>query len=154
MHTKCVRPRSRMHEFARTGMSPEGVGADNAETNKSRLDNSRSLGVLRLSALLFFGVSGGPLGTEGLVKSAGPLYSLVGLCILPIVWCFPVGLMTAELATAFPKDGGYVWWVDAAFGSFWGFMMGWISWAGGVVDNAIYPGVSLCLRSCCTHMRV
>jgi hypothetical protein len=35
---------------------------------------------------------------------------------------------------------GYVWWVDAAFGNFWAFMMGWISWASGVVDNAIYPG--------------
>lgn len=29
------------------------------------------------------------------------------------------------------QDGGYVWWVDAAFGNFWGFMMGWISWSGG-----------------------
>ena len=54
-------------------------------------------------------MSGGPLGTEGLVAAAGPLYSLVGLCILLVLWCFPVGLMTAELGTAFPKDGGYVW---------------------------------------------
>lgn len=125
---------------------------------------AKPLGVVRLAALLFFSVSGGPLGTEGLVKAAGPLYSLLGLCILPLIWCFPVGLMTAELSTAFPKDGcvlsripvslpppvraphtcelvrGYVWWVDAAFGNFWAFQMGWISWASGVVDNAIYPG--------------
>lgn len=39
------------------------------------------------------------------------------------------------------QDGGYVLWVDAAFGRFWGFLMGWVSWASGVVDNALYPSM-------------
>lgn len=127
-------------------LSPAPSNAADSETNThngSTADHPNRLGVLRLAALLFFGVSGGPLGTEGLVNAAGPLYSLIGLCVLPLFWCFPVGLMTAELSTAFPKDGGYVWWVDAAFGRFWGFMMGWVSWASGLVDNAIYPGMFL-----------
>ena len=55
-----------------------------------------------------------------------------------------MAFMTAELATAIPKDGGYVWWVDAAFGRFLGFMAGWMSWSAGVVDNAIYPGIFVC----------
>ena len=111
-------------------LTVDGGGSSNRGSSK--------LGVLRLAALLFFSVSGGPVGTEGLIKAAGPFCSLLGLLVLPLFWCLPVGLMTAELATAFPKDGGYVLWVNAAFG---GFMMGWISWASGVVDTAIYPGM-------------
>ena len=98
------------------------VGENEMKNNASEGSDKPKIGVLRLAALLFFSVSGGPLGTEGLVNAAGPLYSLIGLCILPLIWCFPVGLMTAELSSAFPKDGGYVWWVDAAFGRFWGYV--------------------------------
>mmetsp|Transcript_27085 Transcript_27085/g.55143 ORF Transcript_27085/g.55143 Transcript_27085/m.55143 type:complete len:456 (+) Transcript_27085:120-1487(+) len=101
----------------------------------------RRLDTWALAALLFFNVSGGPIGTEGLVSSVGPLYSILGFLILPFFWCFPVGLMTAELSTAISKDGGYVIWVDMAFGRFAGFMMGWMSWASGVIDNALYPGM-------------
>ena len=36
--------------------------------------------------------------------------------------------MTAELATAFPEDSGYVAWVTAAFGPYWGFQEGFWSW--------------------------
>ena len=114
-------------------LTVDGGGSSNRGSTK--------LGVLRLAALLFFSVSGGPVGTEGLIQAAGPFCSLIGLLVLPLFWCLPVGLMTAELATAFPKDGGYVLWVNAAFGGFGGFMMGWISWASGVVDTAIYPGM-------------
>jgi amino acid transporter len=32
--------------------------------------------------------------------------------------------VTAELATAFPENGGYVLWISAAFGPFWGFQEG------------------------------
>jgi amino acid transporter len=32
--------------------------------------------------------------------------------------------MTAELATAFPENSGYVAWVTAAFGPMWGFQVG------------------------------
>jgi hypothetical protein len=37
------------------------------------------------------------------VRTAGPLYSVIGLAVIPFFWCFPVGLVTAELATAFPQ---------------------------------------------------
>jgi amino acid transporter len=57
---------------------------------------------------------------------------IIGFLVLPLVWSFPEALVTAELATAFPKDAGYVAWVTAAFGLFWGFQVG--NWA--------LPGVS------------
>lgn len=30
-------------------------------------------------------------------------------------------------------------WVDTAFGPFWAFQKGWLSWLSGVTDNALYP---------------
>ena len=47
--------------------------------------------------------------------------------------------MTAELSTAMPEDGGYVVWVQRAFGRFWGFQEGWLSWLCSFADNALYP---------------
>ena len=36
----------------------------------------------------------------------------------------PEALITAELATTFPENSGFVAWVTAAFGPFWGFQKG------------------------------
>jgi len=47
--------------------------------------------------------------------------------------------MTAELSAAIPEDGGYVVWVERAFGRFWGFQEGWLSWLCSFADNALYP---------------
>ena len=93
------------------------------EPVKHKGNGERSLGVLALTALLFFNVGGGPIGTEGLQQAGGPLFSVIGLVAMSLVWSLPVGLMTSELGTAFPKDGGYVLWVDAAFGKFWAFQV-------------------------------
>ena len=38
-----------------------------------------------------------------------------------------------------PEASGSVAWVDCAFGSFWAFQKGWLSWLSGVSDNALYP---------------
>lgn len=62
------------------------------------------------------------------VSSGGPLLALIGFCVLPFFWSVPEALVTAELATAFPEDSGYVAWVTAAFGPYWGFQEGFWSW--------------------------
>ena len=33
----------------------------------------------------------------------------------------------------------FIAWVDTAFGPFWAFQKGWLSWLSGVTDNALYP---------------
>ena len=73
------------------------------------------------------------------VAAAGPLLVILGFVVFPLVWSVPEALVTAELATAFPENSGYVAWVTAAFGPFWGFQEGWWSWLSGVADNSIYP---------------
>lgn len=66
--------------------------------------------------------------TQDAVSSGGPLLALIGFCVLPFFWSVPEALVTAELATAFPEDSGYVAWVTAAFGPYWGFQEGFWSW--------------------------
>ncbi|CAM6023689.1 unnamed protein product [Sphagnum balticum] len=97
------------------------------------------LGILPLVALTIYEVSGGPFGVEDSVKAAGPLLALLGFLVFPFIWSIPEALVTAELATAFPENGGYVLWISAAFGPFWGFQEGWWKWISGVADNALYP---------------
>lgn len=102
--------------------------------------NYRSkLGILPLVALTFYELSGGPFGVEDSVKAAGPLLALLGFLVFPFIWSIPEALVTAELATTFPENGGYMLWISAAFGPFWGFQEGWWKWISGVADNALYP---------------
>src|SRR5436853_5399277 len=38
-----------------------------------------------------------------------------------------------------PLEGGYYRWVQRAFGRFWAFQNGWLTWMYSLVDMAIYP---------------
>eukprot|EP01038_Epipyxis_sp_PR26KG_P008883 gene8883-11982_t len=101
-------------------------------------DKKKKLGLAALTVLIFYEVCGGPFGIEDIVRAGGPFYALVGFSLL-LVWAIPEALITAELSTAMPEASGSVAWVDAAFGPFWAFQKGWLSWLSGVSDNALYP---------------
>ena len=78
------------------------------------------LSLVPLIFLIFFEVAGGPYGAEPAVQSAGPLFALLGFLIFPFIWAIPESLVTAELSTAMPGNGGFVVWADRAFGPFTG----------------------------------
>ncbi|XP_057964369.1 probable polyamine transporter At3g19553 [Malania oleifera] len=119
-------------------MGEEGMGCDVKTTTAAKTNPKLTL--LPLIALIFYDVSGGPFGVEDSVGSGGgPLLSLLGFLIFPLIWSIPEALVTAELATSFPENGGYVAWISAAFGPFWGFQEGFWKWFSGVLDNALYP---------------
>jgi amino acid transporter len=99
----------------------------------------RELGLSGLVGLTFFCVAGGAYGLEDAVGAGGPLATIVGILLLPWLWSLPTALMTAELSAAMPEDGGYVHWVKRAFGRFWAFQEGWLSWLCSFADNALYP---------------
>ena len=92
-----------------------------------------------LVAVMFFCVSGGPFGLEGLVGSVGPGLALLLLVLTPLLYSVPEALLIGELASMLPVEGGYYVWVKRAFGPFWGFWNGWLSWTYSLVDMAIYP---------------
>jgi amino acid transporter len=57
-------------------------------------------------------------------QSAGLLFALLSFLIFPVIWAVPESLITAELSTAMPGNGGFVVWADRAFGPFSGSLMG------------------------------
>src|SRR6195952_4074419 len=88
---------------------------------------------------MYFTISGGAFTTESLVASVGPGLALLILLVIPIVWSVPETLIVAELASMLPEEGGYYRWVRRAFGPFWAFQNGWLTWLYSLVDMAIYP---------------
>ncbi|KAK4800673.1 hypothetical protein SAY86_021160 [Trapa natans] len=117
----------------------EGM-ADDPIIKKRAKDHNPKLTLFPLIALIFYEVSGGPFGIEDSVRAGGgPLLAILGFLIFPLFWSIPEALVTAELSTSFPENGGYVLWISSAFGPFWGFQEGFWKWLSGVIDNALYP---------------
>jgi amino acid transporter len=94
---------------------------------------------MALVFILFFCTSGGPYTTETLIHSVGPGLGLLILILIPLTWSVPEVLIVGELASMLPEEGGYYRWVDRAFGRFWAFQNGWLTWMYSLVDMAIYP---------------
>ena len=109
------------------------------EGSTPTLDNFQKVSIIPLVFLIFYEVSGGPFGVEDSVKAGGPLLALLGFLLFPFIWSIPEALITAEMGTMFPENGGYVVWVASALGPSWGFQQGWMKWLSGVIDNALYP---------------
>src|SRR5258707_7676553 len=109
----------------------------------------RTLGTLGLVFVLFFSTSGGPYTTETLIHSVGPGLGLLILALVPLVWSVPEALIVGELASMLPEEGGYYRWVDRAFGRFWAFQNGWLTWMYSLVDMAIIPccSINICATS-------
>src|SRR3954452_9372358 len=99
----------------------------------------RAIVTLGLVFVLFFSTSGGPYTTETLIHSVGPGLGLLILALVPLIWSVPEALIVGELASMLPLEGGYYRWVDRAFGRFWAFQNGWLTWVYSLVDMAIYP---------------
>uniref|UniRef100_J3NEH4 Polyamine transporter n=1 Tax=Oryza brachyantha TaxID=4533 RepID=J3NEH4_ORYBR len=79
-------------------------------------------------------------GAKDSVRAGGgALLPILGFLVLPVLWSLPEALVTAELASAFPTNAGYVAWVSAAFGPVAAFLVGFSKWASGTLDNALYP---------------
>jgi amino acid transporter len=99
----------------------------------------RSISTLSLVFILYFSTSGGAFTTEALVASVGPGMALLVLLLVPVVYSLPEILIIGELASMLPLEGGYYRWVQRAFGPFWAFQNGWLTWMYSLVDMAIYP---------------
>ena len=71
------------------------------------------------------------MGKEG-------LHSIFFFVVAAIVFFIPTALVSAELATGWPKTGGVYVWVKEGIGSRWGFLAIWLQW----IQNVIwYPTV-------------
>lgn len=126
------------HEVDRSSLLPEHQQTKRKSTAEFS-EFKRPISLWPLVALIFYGVSGGPFGIEDAVAAAGPFLAIIGYLVFPLFWSIPEALITAELSCAFPEASGFVAWVDEAYGPYWGFVEGYLSWLSGVADNALYP---------------
>lgn len=98
----------------------------------------RKAGLFYLVFVMFSYTTGGPFGLEDMVTTSGPGMTLIYLLVLPFFWCIPVSLVSAELTTAMPVEGGFYRWTRAAFGDFWGFLAGWWNWTASFLLGGAY----------------
>lgn len=112
---------------------------DTASHNATTHSHKRVLGIWTFAAVAYFAVCGGPFGIEAAVMQAGPLPCFIGFLVLPLIWSLPQALVTAELSTLLPDNGGYVLWVSHAFGDFSGWMCGLNGTVGSIIDLTLYP---------------
>jgi amino acid transporter len=99
----------------------------------------KKVGTLGLVFILYFSTSGGPHTVESLVHEIGPGMAALMLLLVPLLWSVPEVLIVGELSSMLPVEGGYYRWVDRAFGKFWAFQNGWLTYMYSLVDMAIYP---------------
>ncbi|MCY4329251.1 MAG: amino acid permease, partial [Endozoicomonadaceae bacterium] len=79
------------------------------------------------------------LGSVAPAASIG-LSSIFWWILLLIIFFYPYGLVTAELGTAYPEDGGIYDWIKLAYGRVWGARVTWYYWinyAFGMGSNGI-----------------
>jgi amino acid transporter len=98
----------------------------------------RKASLFYLVFVMFSYTTGGPFGLEDMVTTSGPGMTLIYLLVLPFFWCIPVSLVSAELTTAMPVEGGFYRWSRAAFGDFWGFLAGWWNWSASFLLGGAY----------------
>ena len=80
----------------------------------------------------------GSFGMEDVVGSSGPGLTLILLLLLPVFWALPMALISAELGSALPEEGGFYRWSRRALGEFWGFQAGWWWQLSLFVDTSVY----------------
>lgn len=107
-------------------------------TTQTQTSTLRKAGLFYLVFVMFSYTTGGPFGLEDMVTTSGPGMTLLFLLVVPFFWCIPVSLVSAELTTAMPVEGGFYRWTRAAFGDFWGFLAGWWNWSASFLLGGAY----------------
>lgn len=103
----------------------------------------KSLGVVTLTmmtAALFFTLRNMPM------MAATGLQMIFFNIVTVFAFLIPIALVAAELATAWPKNGVFHW-VEAAYGTSWGFTAVWLQWVQsifGIASILAYIAASLC----------
>ena len=99
---------------------------------------ARKAGLFYFVFVMYSYTTAGPFGLEDQITTSGPGMTLLYHLILPFFWCIPVSLVSAELTTAMPVEGGFYRWVRACFGDFWGFLAGWWNWSASFLLGGVY----------------
>jgi hypothetical protein len=64
-----------------------------------RSANAKKLGVLGLASIVFYSVAGTPAGAEYVVVGGGPMLTIIGFLLMPLVWSIPEALVSVRTRT-------------------------------------------------------
>jgi len=115
-----------------------GSAAIAPASGKTAANVARKAGLISFVFVMYSYTTGGPFGLEDQVTTSGPGMTLLYHLLLPLFWCIPISLVSAELTTAMPVEGGFYRWTRAAFGDFWGFLAGWWNWSASFLLGGAY----------------
>jgi glutamate:GABA antiporter len=116
---------------------------DTAAARQERTKLRRSVGRLDTAFLMLAAII--VLDTLGAVSSYGA-QAFTWLVVMVIFFLFPYGMLTAELGTAFPEEGGPYVWVRLAFGRAAAAVVAVMYW----VDNPIWLAGTLAITAMAT----
>ena len=98
----------------------------------------QKVGVMGVVFMIYAMSCAGAFGIEDMIPLAGPGMTILMLCVIPFIWAIPVALISAELGSALPVEGGAYVWVKRAFGEFWGFQNGFARILSAYVGVPVY----------------
>ncbi|MFA5108470.1 MAG: amino acid permease [Candidatus Micrarchaeia archaeon] len=89
-----------------------------------------SNGTFKLSLLAFVLLTFAALMSIRTFPTQGVVgWESIAFCLIAvIIYLIPASLVSAELATGWPEEGGIYAWVKTAFGQKWGFTAIWLQW--------------------------
>ena len=112
---------------------------EDTEDDYALLPPPKPLKSLQLMGIAFFAVSGSAYGIEESVAAGGPFLALLALLLAPVLWSAPMLMVASELSVAMPQSGGYIVWVNSAFGALPSMLNGMSNLLCNVLDCALYP---------------
>ena len=113
---------------------------EDTEDDYALLPPPKPLKSLQLMGIAFFAVSGSAYGIEETVAVGGPFLALLALLLAPVLWSAPMLMVASELSVAMPQSGGYIVWVNSAFGALPSMLNGCgATCSCNVLDCALYP---------------
>ncbi len=91
----------------------------------SLADQPRTMGIFSMT---LFAVSAMITLDTVAISSALGVESITLFVIFAVIFFVPYGLVTAELGSAWPEEGGIYVWVREAYGQRWGTFTAWLYW--------------------------
>lgn len=98
----------------------------------------KKIGLLGLVIMICVPVAGGGYGIEDLVGKAGPGITMMVFICIPFIWSLPFSLVSAELSSRYPVNGGMYTWVKNTLGEKAGFAAGWAYSVAGFIEPATF----------------
>lgn len=101
------------------------------------------ISIFTLCFVIFSYTATASYGIEDIVGWGGPALAFLILILVPIIWSMPMALVSAELTSMYPQDGGLYVWINKGMGEVAGFLAGWWYFLCSVVSCAVFLVIAI-----------